>query len=158
MLPADTGRNSEKLGLEGPWCVEKSAPGKQAPFGKQLNRVTGGPRSCTTGFMKQELGMGSLASVRRSNLVGAVGCCSHSYSSVYGKTLQPSLPLCLRLAVIEGSTHHTGGKMPLKGLSDVPLSSITSFLFLLGTLILVWNIDNRRAIELAYFSLRKLPQ
>lgn len=100
MSPADTGRNSEKLGLGGPWCVEKSAPGKQHPWEAAEQGYGGGPRSCTTGFMKR-LGMGSLASVRRSNLVGAVGCCSHSYSSVYGKTLQPSLPLCLRLAVIE---------------------------------------------------------
>ena len=45
MSPADTRRNSEKLGLEEPWWVEKSAPGEQAPFGKQLNRVGGGPRS-----------------------------------------------------------------------------------------------------------------
>lgn len=158
MSPADTRRNSEKLGLEEPWWVEKSAPGEQAPFGKQLNRVGGGPRSWMMGFMKEELGMGSLASVRRSNLVGAVGCRSHAYSSVYGKTLQSSLPLCLRLVAIEGATYQAGGKMTLKGLSDVLLPSITSFLFLLGTLILVWNVDNRRAIELAYFSLSKLPQ
>ena len=102
MSPADTRRNSEKLGLEEPWWVEKSAPGEQASFGKQLNRVGGGPRSWTMGFMKEELGMGSLASVRRSNLVGAVGCRSHAYSSVYGNTLQASLPLCLRLVAIEG--------------------------------------------------------
>lgn len=112
MSPADTRRNSEKLGLEEPWWVEKSAPGEQAPFGKQLNRVGGGPRSWMMGFMKEELGMGSLASVRRSNLVGAVGCRSHAYSSVYGKTLQSSLPLCLRLVAIEGATYQAGARCP----------------------------------------------
>lgn len=43
MSPAGSGRNSEKLGLEGPWQVEKSVPGEQAPLGKQLNSVREDP-------------------------------------------------------------------------------------------------------------------
>lgn len=50
------------------------SPKRASTLGEAAEQGWGGPRSSVMGFVEEELGMGSLGSVRRSNWVGAVGC------------------------------------------------------------------------------------
>ena len=50
------------------------SPRRANTLGEAAEQGWGGPRSCMMGFVEEELGMGSLGSVRRSNGVGAAGC------------------------------------------------------------------------------------
>lgn len=82
MSPAYVGRNSEKLGLEGPQCVDKLSTGKSrqgrvsqgAPLGKLWKGSGSRPTS-------------DLMALRRPMRWNSWKLESHKFSSVYGRTL-----------------------------------------------------------------------
>lgn len=148
MSPVEVGRNSEKLGLptEDPrgrdWC----------PYNlwQRVERVGEKTWVRHDGTHKRGVRDGSsgLHEEIQHERVGVVGSSSSTDSHLYmTRPVTESRPAAV------GVTHSSEGRGFSNGLSNVPLplKFMTSFLLLPETLILLWNVDNRRSVQLAFF-------